>query len=186
MDHAIDRRAVLAWLEEHPAALRGKPREIVERCERAVRRHAREDAWIGAKRYVEERRHDWEEELGAHASEAYVAREVCHELAFELRRHEPQVTPSDAEHLAGGPVRDALDSEGWAHLVEWILELARQEEHETWREIVRYTDHRARELIRQHHLSDDCSFDATKCYGEIAARIARLLERDYATHAFPR
>ncbi|MDJ0849437.1 MAG: hypothetical protein QNK04_13780 [Myxococcota bacterium] len=186
MGQTTDRRSVLDWLEHHPAGIRGKPSEIVDRCERAVRRHAREDAWIGAKRYVEERRHDWEEELGAHASEAYVAREVCHELAYELRRHEPSVGPGDAEHLAGGPVRDALDPEGWAVLVEWILELAREEEHQTWVEIVRYTDHRARELIRQHQLSDDCSFDHSKCYGEIATRIARLLERDYATHAFPR
>ncbi len=181
----MDTKAVLEWLEQHPAVIRGNPREIVERCERAVRRHAREDAWIGAKRYVEERRHDWEQEQGAHASEAYVAREVCHELAWELRRHEPSVADGDADHLAGGPVREALDAEGWAFLVGWILELARREEHETWQQIVRYTDHRARELIRRHHLSDDCSFDHTKCYGEIATRIARLLEQDYSTHAFP-
>ncbi len=133
-----------------------------------------------------ERRRDWDEMLGAHASEAYVAREVCHQLAYELRRHEPSPHPGDEDHLAGGPVKGALEQEGWEFMLPWIMDLAREEEHETWEEIVRYTDHRARELIRAHHLSDDCSFDHSKCYGEIAARIASLLERDFAGHAFPR
>jgi hypothetical protein len=70
-------------------------------------------------------------------------------------------------------------------LTGWILEIARQQEHATWQEIVSYTDHHARELIRTHHLSDDCSHDGTECFGVIAARIARLLERDFSVHAFP-
>lgn len=181
----MERQAVLRWLEGHPSSVRADPREIVSRCESAVRRHAREDAWIGAKLYVEARRHDWEEGAGAHASEAHVAREVCHELAYELRHHEPTPQPDDADHLAGGPVKGAVDREGWEFLVQWILELAREEEHRTWREIVRYTDRRAREMIQEHHLSDDCSFDHSKCYGQVATRIAELLEKDYTDHAFP-
>ena len=65
------------------------------------------------------------------------------------------------------------------------MSLACEQEHECWQEIVKHTDKRARDLIAEHHLSDDTRFDHTKCYGEIATRVAALLERDYAAHAFP-
>jgi hypothetical protein len=152
----------------------------------AVRRHAREDAWVLAKRYVAERQHAWEESPGAHASEAFVAREVCAQLAQELRNHEPAPHRGDEEHLAGGPIRSVLAPEGWEHLIPWILQIAREEEHEAWLEIVRHTRQQARELIRAHHLSSDNSFDHTRCYGDVAAQIAGILARDFSEHAFPR
>ena len=140
---------------------------------------------MAAKRYASRRRHHWEEDVGAHASEAYVAREVCHELAEELDRHEPGPREGDEEHLGGGPVKAAFDEEGWSIVTRWIMTLAREEEHQSWQEIVSYTDHLARELIRKHHLSDDTRFDHAHCFGEVATRIAALLERDYGAHAFP-
>ena len=181
----MERSEILAWFEQHPDLVHGDLQEVLMRCERAVRRHAREAAWVAAKQYVEQRRHDQEEHLGAHASEAYVARHVCHQLADELLRHEPRFEPSDGEQLAGEPVKTAVGGAGWEVLVPWILEMAREEEHRTWLEIARYTDERAKELIREHHLSDDTHFDRTKCYGEVAQLIERLLERDYQRHAFP-
>jgi hypothetical protein len=182
----MERESVLQWFEDHPDAVHADMRELVSRCERAVRRHAREDAWLAAKHYVTDRCHAWEEVAGAHASEAYVAREVCGQLAYDLKHHEPALHPGDEDHLAGGFVKAAVEREGWEFLISWIMDLARDEEHETWGEIVRYTQRRARDLIREHHLSDDCSFDHSHCYGEIASRIAGLLARDYSTHAFYR
>ncbi len=183
----MDRAEILHWLEEHPAAVHGSPGEILERCERAVRRHAAEDAWLAAKSWVERRRRDFEGHgWGNHASEAFVAREVCHQLAWELRRHEPEVALGSEEQLAGGPVRESLAPEGWAVLSRWVLELARQQEHATWREVVRFTDRRARTLVREHQLSHDTSLEGARHYPEIAADVAGLLARDYSVRAHPR
>ena len=41
------------------------------------------------------------------------------------------------------------------------------------------------DLIREQHLSEDCSLNHSRCYGEIATGIAEMLERDFASHAFP-
>lgn len=182
----MDRTQILDWLRQHPDLVHGDADAIVERCERAVRRHAREDAWVVAKRYAAERQQAWGESPGAHASEAYVAREVCQQLAQELRSHEPAPHRGDEEHLAGGPVKAALDQEAWEYLIPWIMKIARDEEHETWSEIVRHTKRHAQELIRSHHLSSDSSFDHTRCYGDVAAQIAGILARDFSEHAFPR
>jgi hypothetical protein len=181
----MERSEILSWFEQHPGSLDEDRSEWVTRCERSIRRHAREQAWLAAKRYVEQRRRTHEGIAGAHASEAYVAREVCHQIADELERHEPEVRASDADTLAGGPSRHAVSDEAWVALIPWILDVAKQEEHAAWLEIVRFTDRRARELIRHHHLSDACDFDHSKCYGAVATRIERLLERDFAGHAFP-
>jgi hypothetical protein len=113
------------------------------------------------------------------------AREVCHKLAEELSHHEPSPQDGDEDHLLGAPLKAAFDEEGWSVMTRWIMTLARQQEHESWQEIVKHTDQRARELIDRHHLSDDTRFERTKCFGEIASRVAALLERDYAAHAFP-
>jgi hypothetical protein len=176
---------VLTWFEQHPDIVHGDLNEVLMRCERTVRRHAREAAWVAAKDYVKQRREDEKEHHGAPASEAYVARHVCHQLADELIRHEPSFEPSNEEKLAGGSVKSAVGGAGWEVLVPWILEMAREEEHRTWLEIAHYTDKRAKELIREHHLSDDNHFDHTKCYGELAQLIERLLEADYLRQAFP-
>jgi len=178
----MERQEVLRWLETHPALVNGIPETIVSRCESTVRRHAREDAWSTAKRFVSERRTEHKDPIGAHASEVYVAREVCHQVARDLLRHEPHYEPGDEDHLADRSVRASLDERGWTMLIPWILDVARDEEHRTWLEISRYTDRLARNLIREHHLSGETRFDDTKCYGEVAQRIESLLERDYALH----
>ena len=182
----MDRTIVVEWLREHPEAAHGDVEEIVTRCEYAVRRHAREDAWIAAKEWVTKRQHEWEESHGAHASEAFVAREVCRQLASELQRHEPHPQAGDEEHLAGEPVRTGLEQSGWEFMIPWIMELARKEEHRAWSEVVGHTKRRALDLIRENHLSDDTHFDQTKCYGDVAARIAGILAQDYSEHVFPR
>ena len=181
----MDRGTVLDWVRQHLDVVHGDAQEVIDRCERAVRRHAREDAWMSARRYIVERQHGWEESHGAHASEAFVAREVCQQLAEELRDHEPTPHRGDEDHLAGGPIKAAFERDGWQHLIPWILEVAREEEHRTWQEIVRYTKQHARDLIRSHHLSSDTDFDHTRCYGDVAAQIAGILARDLSARAFP-
>ncbi len=180
----MERDEILHWFEEHPDAVYRDASELLTTCERSVRRHAREDAWVAAKHYVERRRQAAGTTGGTHASEAYVAHEVCHQLAYELRCHEPHPGAGDEDHLAGGPVKAAIDGKGWEVLASWILEVAREEEHKTWLDITRYSDRLARELIEKHHRSDDCSFDPSECFGEVAARISQILENDFERHAF--
>lgn len=182
----MDRKTLLGWFHDHPWAVHGDVEALVSRCEHAVRVHARDDAWLAARSYVAGRQHEWEESHGAHASEAFVAREVCKQLANELAHHEPAPHPGDEEHLAGAEVKAALSHEGWAVVVPWILALAKEEEHRTWREIVEHTRRRAQELIRSHHLSSDTQFDHTRCYGDVAARIAGILEEDCQEHVYVR
>ena len=182
----MDRSEVLRWFREHPATAHGDPEEIVSRCERAVRRHAAEDAWLAAKHYVERRGHEWEHEWSPPASEAFVTPEVCHQLAWELKSREPEVTMEDSERLAGGPVKEALEPEAWSFLRRWIQELAEEEEHRIWQEIVRFTDRRAKSLAKERKLSDRWDWDEGHRYTVIAAHVAEILARDYSLHAHPR
>ncbi len=182
----MDRGQIVHWLEEHPGAVFGDPVEIVDRCERAVRRHAQEDAWLAAKSYVEERLHQWELEWGYHASEAFAALETCHQLAYELRHHEPHFGPGSEEHLAGGVVLRALSPEARELIRQWVLELAESEKHGAWREIVRFTDRRARDLIRERNLSRETRWSETRSYSAIAADVAAVLAHDYSVRAHPR
>src|SRR6185312_3496405 len=115
----------------------------------AVQRHAREDAWLAAKAYALQRAQQWQSEWSQPASESFVTNEVCHELAWELEHHEPKVMPGAGEHLAGRLVMDALPAEAGEAIRQWVLDLAAEEEHRAWREIVDFTDHRARHIIKQ-------------------------------------
>ena len=184
---SMNREEILRWLESHRAAIEGDPEELVARCERAVRRHATEAAWLAAKSWAERRRRDFQAEgWGNHASDAFVATEVCHQLAWELAQKEPAVEPGSEERLAGGPLRRRLAPRGWHVLEPWIRDLAAEQEHAVWSEIVRFTHRRARSLVRERHLSRDCDPDHSRHYPEIAAEVAGLLARDFSLHAYPR
>lgn len=181
----MNRNDALQWLEQHRHLVHGDPQEIIDRCERAVRRHAVEDAWLAAKAYVESRRHEWEHEWGMPASAAFVAREICRQLAWELGQHEPHVQPGDAPHLAGGTVQRALEPEAWDQLCAWILELAESAEHRAWQEIVRFTGRHGGQLAREHHLSNDSDWSPESTWAAHAARVAALIEREFSQHAYP-
>ena len=183
----MSREAILHWLEDHRAAIHGEPRELVDRCERAVRRHATEAAWLAAKSWAERRRLDFEAEIwGNRASDAFVAGEVCHQLAWELAHHEPELEAGSEERLAGGPLRRQLEPRGWCVLEPWIRDLATRQEHAVWSEIVQFTHRRARSLVRERHLSHDCDLERARHYPEIAAEVAGVLAHDYSLHAHPR
>lgn len=182
----MDRRDVESYLRENPPESRVDVKALLDQCEHTVRRHAREDAWLAAKEYALDRARRWQGQWSAPASERFVTAEVCHELARELKHHEPEVVPGAEEHLAGGPVREALSDEAWRRLSAWVREMAAEEEHRAWREIVRYTDRCARRIIRREGFTRDSGWDAEHQYAALAAHVARILAHDYSLHAHPR
>ena len=184
---SMNREEILHWFEGHRAAIHADPLELVDRCERAVRRHATEAAWLAARSWAQRRRRDFEAETwGNHASDAFVASEVCHQIAWELAHHEPEVEPGSEERLAGGPLRRQLEPRGWHVLEPWIRALAARQEHAVWSEIVHFTHRRARSLVRERQLSRDCDPERARHYPEIAAEVAGVLAHDYSLQAHPR
>jgi hypothetical protein len=175
----MDHDSVLRWLEEHPRQVHGVPREIVDRCESAVRRHAAENAWQAARAFVEGRMHLWERMWGQHATESDVAREVCSMLAQELRKREPRVQRGDEGQLAGDELLAALEPDAREMVEQWVCEMAQQVEHRIWNEIVRFTRTDGRAMIRQGRVSTDESWDGTENYAHKAAHVAQLLIEDY-------
>jgi hypothetical protein len=179
----MKRDEVERWLEEHPAQVHGVPHDIIESCEKAVRKHAAEDAWEAARTYVEGRLEQWEHQWGFHASEASVAKEICIELARQLERHEPGVEAGAGPHLAGEDVLGALEPQARGKVIEWVCELAREVEHRIWGEIVSFTKQEGRKLVRSHEVSEDGRWDATRSYADQAAHVAQLVLRDYERQA---
>ena len=111
---------------------------------------------------------------------------MCHELAWELEHHEPAVAPGAEEHLAGRLVKEALPAEAWEAIRQWVLDLAAEEEHRAWREIVDFTDHRARHIIKREGFNRDSNWEDDHQYTAIAAHVARILAHEYSLHAHPR
>ena len=182
----MDRHAVEDYFRTNPPSNRIDVKELLDRCERAVQRHAREDAWLAAKAYALGRARQWQAEWSAPASERFVTTEVCHELAWELAHHEPKVESGAEEHLVGRLVKEVLPAEAWAVIREWVLALAAEEEHRAWREIVDFTDHRARYIIRHEGFTRESSWEEDHQYAAIAAHVARILAHEYSMHAHPR
>jgi len=181
----MERKALLEWLEQHPESVQGDPAQILARCDSEVRRHAQEHAWLAAKAYAEDRMHEWEHGFGFHSSEAYAAREACSQIASELRRHEPHVEPGHEAEFAGPEQLAALEPAARQRVEEWIRELTDRVEHRIWKEIVRYTKSRGRELVRDGHLSSETSWEGTQDFPSQATRIAKLLMDDFERHAHP-
>jgi hypothetical protein len=182
----MDRRDVEAYFQKNPLSNRLDVKGLLDRCERAALRHAREDAWLAAKAYALERARQWQSAWSQPASERFVTNEVCHELAWELGHHEPHPERGAEEHLVGRLVKDALPAEAWEVIRQWVLDLASAEEHRAWREIVDFTDHRARHIIRSEGFTSESSWEDDHQYSAIAAHVARILAHDYSLHAHPR
>ena len=182
----MDRRDVEAYFQKNPLPNRLDMKELLDRCERAALRHAREDAWLAAKAYALERASQWQAEWSQPASERFVTSEVCHEMAWELRRHEPHPESGAEDHLVGRLVKEVLPPDAWEVIRQWVLELASAEEHRAWREIVHFTDHRARHIIRREGFTNESNWEHDHQYAAIAAHVARILAHDYSLHAHPR
>jgi hypothetical protein len=173
----MNRHEIEHWFEGHPEAVHADPRQLLDRCEREVRGHVAHEAWAHARRIAEERLHDWEASFGLPASDAFVAREVCQEMARELRRRAP-VVRDDAPRLSAG-VLGALEPAAREILMEWSHELAGREERATWREVIKFTNHVGRDLVRDGGWSNEPRWDFEHSYSRTAERVTRLLIHEY-------
>jgi hypothetical protein len=182
----MDRQDVMSWLKTHPDAVHGNAEELLERCEGEVRRHAAEEAWLHAKAIALERMKYWEHSFGNPSSEDFVAREACHELAGELRQHEPTVEEGSEDKFADPRALEAFEPEGRDCLRRWIRDLASEEEHQVWLEVVRFTHRRGGALVREGKVSRDLTWDPEHSYARTAGRVMRMLAEDYEEHAHPR
>ncbi len=180
----MDRKEIVHWLEQHAGQVHGDvPAAVVSRCEKEVRQHAAEHAWLAAKAFVEGRMHEWEQKWGQHATESAVAREVCPMLANELKAREPSIDAGGAAALVGEEVLGALEPEARAKVVEWVRELAQQVEHEIWREIVKFTRRDGRQMAKDGRASSVEAWDDDHTYAQEAAHIAKMLMEDYDARA---
>ena len=182
----MDRMTMIHWFEEHPQSIGRDPEALVDRCERTIKKHAAEDAWLCAKAYVEQCEHDWEKSWGfPRASEMFVALEVCRRLARELQHVEPHPLPGDEDHLVGDKLMRSLDPLARTKLGDWAREIAEAKEHEVWEEIVRFTRSHGRVMVRRGVLSNDRSPESGNYFAK-AARIAHRLAEEFEAHAHPR
>ena len=179
----MDRSAILAWLESHREAVHDDPAAALDRAERAARRRAAQDAWKHAQAIAEQQLALWSRRSrGIHAREDWAAQEFCHELARELRHLEPKPA-SDEAHWVDPATLDAFEREARDKLREWVRTVAGEEEHRVWGEVMRFTDARARSLMREGRLSSEERWEYTHSYAETAARLAAILAADYEQHA---
>ena len=181
----MEREAVLAWLKDHPAAVHGDPAQLMERLEKELRRHAEAHAWRAAKAHVDDRMHEWEQQWGNPSSEAYAAKQVCPELARELKRMEPHFEKGDEPHLVGEELFGTLDPDARILVGDWIREVANEVEHRIWREVVRYTRERGRGLEREGRVSDDHTWARSASFPQQAARVAKILIDELEAHTPP-
>jgi hypothetical protein len=179
----MQRDEILDWLRSHQENVRGDPEQVLERAEHDARCHAAQQAWLHAKKIAEDKLDGWRRaSLGSHAAEDTVALEFCHDLARELRHLEPALE-GDEETLVDPITLGAFDRKSRAQLRTWICEIAGAEEHRVWREIVRFTNARAKSLIRDGTMSTASGWEDTHSYTETAARLASILAHDYEEHA---
>ena len=179
----MERTDLEAWFAHHPESIPGDPDALLDECESSVREHARSDAWSHAREIAEQRMRRFERITGLPASETFVTKEVCHELARELKHHEPHPDDATEDSWLRQSLLDGLDPEARVMLREWVNEMAEKEEHAAWLEIVDFTDHAARSLIRAGQMTSDLDWDFERTYPRVAARVARMLIREYETRA---
>jgi hypothetical protein len=174
---------ILGWLRSHRESVRGDPETILQRAEKEARGHAAEQAWLHAKRIAERELADWKSRSkGSHAAEDCVAHEFCHDLARELRRLEPHPEGDEAAFLDPATLA-AFATEARTPLRFWLEDIAGDEEHRVWSEVIRFTHRRAKSLIREGTVSTASGWDQTHSYAETAARLAAILAHDYEEHA---
>jgi hypothetical protein len=180
----MTRSDILDWLRAHRESVHGDPEQVLDHAEHEARRRASQEAWLYAKQIAEQQIDLWNHRSrGMHSREDWVAREFCHELARELRGLEPHPEPGDEEHWMDTETLGALERDARDQLREWISEIAGDEEHRVWRDVVRFTDARARSLVREGAVSTEERWEYTHSYAETAARLAAILAHDYEEHA---
>ncbi|MBW2494272.1 MAG: hypothetical protein JRE43_05940 [Deltaproteobacteria bacterium] len=179
----MERSEVLDWLTQHTEYVHDIPEQLLSRCEREVKQHAQEDAWLHARDIAQQHSHDWRHFWGAHASEAYIAREACRDLAEEFKHNVPAPLEGHESDFVDDDVLSALDPEARSVLFEYVHDLALGEERRAWKQITRFTRKRGRKLAREEHLSSNLSFEGTNVYSETAIRVMEILARDFQRRA---
>lgn len=182
----MNRNDVDQWLAEHPDTIHvetsERPGDLLKECEERVRTYAHRDAWVHARQVAEEALRRFEGSFGLPASEPFVTREVCHEIARELRRHEPHPDNIEGDEWIRHVLVDKLDPEARDMLRQWLSEFAEKEEHAVWKEIVYFTDHLARTLIKQGQMNEALTWDFERSYSRVAARVSRMLIQEFEAH----
>jgi hypothetical protein len=182
----MERNEVLDWLVHHTQHVHDIPERVLSRCEVEVKEHAHEDAWLHARDIAEEHNQYWRDSWGAHASEEFVAREVCKDLADEFKRSEPTPLEGHEGAYVDDDVLSVLDPKARTVMLDYVHDLARGEEHNAWIEVMRFTRERGRTLAREEGLSTDVSFSGSHSYSETAARVMDILANDFQRRAHPK
>jgi hypothetical protein len=179
----MKRDEILDWMRSHRDAVRGDPEKLLARAEHETRHHVTAHAWLHAKRIAEGEAESWRHRSpGSHAAEDTVASEICHDLAREMRHREPHPDGDEAA-LLDPETLAAFRPEARAMLHSWIGELAGEEEHRIWNEVIRFTHARAKSLVREGAISTASGWELTHFYTETAVRVAEILAHDYEEHA---
>jgi hypothetical protein len=179
----MERNEVLNWLEHHTQQVHDVPELLLSRCETEVKEHAQEDAWLHARDIAEEHNQFWRSSWGAHASEEFVAREVCKDLAEEFKNSEPIPIEGHEGSYVDEDVLGVLEPAARTVMLDYVHDLARGEEHEAWMEVMRFTRERGQSLAREEGLSDDVSYAGSHSYTETAARVMDILASDFQRRA---
>ncbi|GEM_PF-4906336 len=179
----MERMDLENWLAGHPDSVRTEPSRLLDTCEREVRAHAKQDAWHHACEIAEESLHRFERVFGLPASDTFVTREVCHEIARELKHHEPHPDEIQCAEWVSRALIESVDEDARLMLRTWLKDLGEREEHEAWRSIVLFADHLARQLIHDAQMTNDLDWDFDQSYPKVAARVARMMIREFETRA---
>ena len=178
----MNRVDLQSWLHRHADSTHMPTHDLIDRCEAEVRNHAEVLAWKHALRVATTTLRRFDGLFGLPASETFVTREVCHEVARELSRHEPSLGSIDEAQWLSRGVLDSIDSESRNVFRDWVREIAEREEHRAWHEIVSFTHHVARALIAKAHMTGDLDWSFERSYPRVATRVMQLLLREYAAH----
>ncbi len=178
----MNRLDLESWLDLHPDSILAPTHDLIDRCEVEVHHHAEILAWKHALKVATTSLRRFDGRFGLPASETFVTREVCHEVARELKRHEPHLDPIDETEWLSRSILDSIDPQARMVLREWLRELAEKEEHRIWREIVAFTHHIARSLIAKAHMTGELAWDFDHSYPKLATRVTQMLLREYAVH----
>lgn len=175
---------LLDWLDRHPGSVGGRADQALDAVEQEVRRYARELAWHRAIEIAHERGEAWSHRSrGMHCPEDWAACEFCKELASDLRMLEPVPSEGSEEEFAGKTHLARFQGESRERVMSWVHDLAAEEEHAAWSDVIRFTKKRAESWIEKGIISTEERWELTHSYTDAAVHASQLLEQDYALKA---
>lgn len=183
----ITHEKIFEWLRHHPDSIHAPVEGTLDAVEKEVRHCAREAAWHRAIEIAHTRGEFWRHRSHAmHCPEDWAAREFCREFASDLRMLEPVLTEESDEEFVGRAHLEAFSPGGRLRVLSWVHDLAVEETHGAWSDVVRFTKKRAEAWIADGTISTEERWELTRSYADAASHAAALLERDYALRAHAR